>query len=194
MALSIFCLFIYSLCSYEWFLFVHNLNTTNKNHSFKDNEQINKQNIDNSECLGVKFVKISRNDHNIFLIKYGFGWLYWDFFYIYQDFCPSIHQHYSIFLWSVNFSHIFFACKCKDINKSNKRQTYTYGIGVLRKKCSPTWANYIKTMRKFQKTCLVEFSFRNDFSSGWRNFQLREHFLLVDDAISLLYHQFNVLI
>jgi hypothetical protein len=29
--LSIFWLFIYSLCSHEWFLFVHNLNTTNKN-------------------------------------------------------------------------------------------------------------------------------------------------------------------
>jgi hypothetical protein len=29
---------------------------TNKNHSYKDNEQINKQNIDNSECLGVEFV------------------------------------------------------------------------------------------------------------------------------------------
>jgi hypothetical protein len=26
---------------------------TNKNHSYKHNEQINKQNIDNSECLGV---------------------------------------------------------------------------------------------------------------------------------------------
>ena len=31
---------------------------TNKNHSNKHNEQINKQNIDNSECSGVKFVKI----------------------------------------------------------------------------------------------------------------------------------------
>ena len=29
--LSIFWLFIYSLCCCEWFLFVHNLNTTNKN-------------------------------------------------------------------------------------------------------------------------------------------------------------------
>ena len=27
----IFWLFIYSLCCYDWFLFVHNLNTTNKN-------------------------------------------------------------------------------------------------------------------------------------------------------------------
>jgi len=31
---------------------------TNKNHSYKHNEQINNQNIDNSECFGVKFVKI----------------------------------------------------------------------------------------------------------------------------------------
>ena len=29
--LSIFCLFICSLCLFEWFLFVHNLNTTNTN-------------------------------------------------------------------------------------------------------------------------------------------------------------------
>ena len=31
---------------------------TNKNHSYKHNEQINNQYIDNSECFGVKFVKI----------------------------------------------------------------------------------------------------------------------------------------
>ena len=31
---------------------------TNKKHSYKHNEQINKQNIDNSECFGVKYVKI----------------------------------------------------------------------------------------------------------------------------------------
>ena len=31
---------------------------TNKNHSYTDNEQIHKQNIDNSECFGVKFVEI----------------------------------------------------------------------------------------------------------------------------------------
>jgi hypothetical protein len=31
---------------------------TNKNYSYKHNEQINKQNIDNSECFGVKYVKI----------------------------------------------------------------------------------------------------------------------------------------
>jgi hypothetical protein len=31
---------------------------TNKNYSYKHNEQINKQNIENSECFGVKLVKI----------------------------------------------------------------------------------------------------------------------------------------
>ena len=31
---------------------------TNKNHSYKHNEQINKQNTDNSKCFGVKYVKI----------------------------------------------------------------------------------------------------------------------------------------
>jgi hypothetical protein len=31
---------------------------TNKNHSYKHNKQINKQNINNSECFGVKYVKI----------------------------------------------------------------------------------------------------------------------------------------
>ena len=31
---------------------------TNKNHLYNDDEQINKQNIDNSVCLGVKYVKI----------------------------------------------------------------------------------------------------------------------------------------
>ena len=34
------------------------LKLCNKNQSSKHNEQINSQNIDNSECLGVKFVKI----------------------------------------------------------------------------------------------------------------------------------------
>ena len=39
---------------------------TNKNNSYKHNEKINKQNIDNSECFGVKFVKnLSRNDFTI---------------------------------------------------------------------------------------------------------------------------------
>ena len=53
---------------------------TNKNHSYKHNEQINKQNIDNSECFGVKYVKIypEMNSQYIFekiwfwLIKQGF--------------------------------------------------------------------------------------------------------------------------
>jgi hypothetical protein len=31
---------------------------TNENHSYKHNEQIKNQNINNSECFGVKFVKI----------------------------------------------------------------------------------------------------------------------------------------
>jgi hypothetical protein len=29
---------------------------TNKNRSYKHNEQINKQNIDNAECFGMQFV------------------------------------------------------------------------------------------------------------------------------------------
>jgi hypothetical protein len=39
------------------FLFVMFKLCTNKNYSYKHNEQINIQNIDNSECFGVKFVK-----------------------------------------------------------------------------------------------------------------------------------------
>ena len=50
---------------------------TNKNHSYKHNEQINKQNIENSECFGVKYVKI---DFTIIFFKYGFGRLYTDIF------------------------------------------------------------------------------------------------------------------
>jgi hypothetical protein len=43
---------------------------TDKNHSYKHNEQINKQNIDNFECFGVKFVKnISRNELTIIFGK-----------------------------------------------------------------------------------------------------------------------------
>jgi hypothetical protein len=34
---------------------------TNKNHPYKQNEQINSQTIDNSECFGVKFAKIYDN-------------------------------------------------------------------------------------------------------------------------------------
>ena len=48
---------------------------TNKNHSYKHNEQINSQNIDNSECFGVKNLlkSIQKWLHNNFLKKYGFG-------------------------------------------------------------------------------------------------------------------------
>jgi hypothetical protein len=35
---------------------------TNKNHSYKHNEQINKQNIDNFECFGVKSNKLKTNE------------------------------------------------------------------------------------------------------------------------------------
>jgi hypothetical protein len=38
---------------------------TNKNHSYKHNEQINKQNIDNSEFFFVKYVKIYYSLYNI---------------------------------------------------------------------------------------------------------------------------------
>jgi hypothetical protein len=51
---------------------------------------------------------------------------------------------------------------------------FTHSMSALREKCSPKWATFtLKTSRKFLKTCLVEVSFRNDFRSGWRNFQLR---------------------
>jgi hypothetical protein len=43
---------------------------TNKNRSYKHNEQINKQNIDNSECFGVKiYTNLSRNDFSIIIWK-----------------------------------------------------------------------------------------------------------------------------
>ena len=35
-----------------------------------------------------------------------------------------------------------FRLKYKDINKSNKKQTYTHYMGVLGEKCSPKWANF----------------------------------------------------
>ena len=45
---------------------------TNKNRSYKHNEQINNQNIDNSECIGVKFVKIyPEMTSQQFFEKYG---------------------------------------------------------------------------------------------------------------------------
>ena len=40
---------------------------TNKNHSYKHNEQIKKQNIDNSECFGVRI--LSRNEFTIIFWK-----------------------------------------------------------------------------------------------------------------------------
>ena len=46
---------------------------TNKNHSYKHNEQINKQNIDNSKCFGVQFVKIYPSEFflkNMVLVDY----------------------------------------------------------------------------------------------------------------------------
>ena len=62
---------------------------TNQNHSYKHDEQINKQNIDNSECFAVKFVKIyPEMTSQIFRKKYGFGRLYRDFFYTWQYFWP----------------------------------------------------------------------------------------------------------
>jgi hypothetical protein len=36
---------------------------TNKNHSYKHNEQINSQNIDNSECFGVKNQNVRFNEN-----------------------------------------------------------------------------------------------------------------------------------
>ena len=68
---------------------------TNKNHSYKHNEQINSQNINNSECLGVKFVKIYPEMtsqifwKNIVLVDYiGI------FFYMWQYFWPhAVHSN-----------------------------------------------------------------------------------------------------
>ena len=45
------------------------------NSSYKHNEQINKHNIDNPECVGVKFVQIypEMTSQYFFLKRYGFG-------------------------------------------------------------------------------------------------------------------------
>jgi hypothetical protein len=43
---------------------------TNKNHSYKHNEQINNQNIDNSECFGVKYVKIYPDNSECFGVTF----------------------------------------------------------------------------------------------------------------------------
>ena len=57
---------------------------TNKNHSYKHNEQINKQNIENSECFGVKMLKLISQLFflNMVLVDY-IG----KFFYISEYFC-----------------------------------------------------------------------------------------------------------
>jgi hypothetical protein len=47
---------------------------TNKNHSYKHNEQINNQNIDNSECFGVKFVNYPEMTSQYFFEKIWY-WL-----------------------------------------------------------------------------------------------------------------------
>ena len=44
-----------------------------------------------------------------------------------------------------------FRLKYKDINKSNKRQTYTHSMGVLGEKCSPKWANFTLKQGKYFK-------------------------------------------
>ena len=51
---------------------------TNKNHSYKHNEQINKQNIDNFECFGVKFVKIY--PEMTFMVLVDYIWIFFDIF------------------------------------------------------------------------------------------------------------------
>jgi hypothetical protein len=44
---------------------------TNKNHSCKHNEQINSQNIYNSECFGVKLVKIYQETNKTHSYKHN---------------------------------------------------------------------------------------------------------------------------
>jgi hypothetical protein len=79
---------------------------TNKNHSYKHNEQINSQNIDNSECFGVKIVKIYPEvtsqyffEKNMVLVDYiGI------FFYMWQYFWPHTVDE---FLVVVQKLHVF---------------------------------------------------------------------------------------
>ena len=60
---------------------------TNKNHSYKHNEQINNQNIDNSECIGMKFVKIyPEMTSQYFFEKIWFWLITQGFFYMCQYF------------------------------------------------------------------------------------------------------------
>ena len=48
---------------------------TNTNHSYKHNEQINSQNINNSECFGVKFVKIYPEMTSQYIFEKIWFWL-----------------------------------------------------------------------------------------------------------------------
>ena len=48
---------------------------TNKNHSYKHNEQINNQNIDNSEYFGVKYVKLYPEMTSQYFIEKIWFWL-----------------------------------------------------------------------------------------------------------------------
>jgi hypothetical protein len=45
---------------------------TSENHSYKHHEQINKQNIDNSECFGVNDFTMKKFKIWFWLIIYGF--------------------------------------------------------------------------------------------------------------------------
>ena len=67
---------------------------TNKNHTYKHNEQINKQDIDNSECLGVKFAKIyPEMTSQYFFEKIWFWLIIQGFFYMRQYFWPhTVHD------------------------------------------------------------------------------------------------------
>ena len=75
---------------------------TNKKHSYKHNEQINSQNIDNSECFGVRFVKIYPEKIWFWLIIKGFFFTYGNTF---------GHILYKIFMKNVHFLRKSTACK-----------------------------------------------------------------------------------
>ena len=91
------------------FLFVMFKLWTNKNHSYKHNEQINNQNIDNSECFVVKFVKIyPKMTSQFFWERYGFGWLYRDLFLhvaiLLARYCIAEYSHdFSLFSRSTGY-------------------------------------------------------------------------------------------
>ena len=74
----------------DQFVFVAFKLCTNKNHSYKHNEQINKQNIHNSECFGVNLLKsFMKWLHNNFL-KENMALVHYIgiFFYMRQYFWP----------------------------------------------------------------------------------------------------------